>query len=85
MTFDIPVATLCLPSVNVLQTLDISNLNLMLTDCSDSNLELEVAVTLVFLWSEDLGPPVRPVLGSLLVLLLNIPVQQTGLTENGDH
>ena len=28
MTDDIPVATLCLPSVNVLQTLDISNLNL---------------------------------------------------------
>ena len=38
----------------------------MLIDCSDSNLELEVAVTLIFLWSEDLGSPVRPVLGSLL-------------------
>ena len=38
-------------------------------------------MTLIFLLAEDLGSPVRPVLCSLLQLLLNIPVQQTWLPE----
>ena len=56
----------------------------MLIDNAMANLELEVAVTLIFLLAEDLGSPVCPVLGSLLVLLLNIPVQQTWLPENSN-
>ena len=50
-----------------------------------ANLELEVAVTVIFLRAEDLGSPLRPVLGSLLVLLLNIPLQQTWLPQNRNY
>ena len=54
-------------------------------DWLDFNLELEVAVTFILLRAEDLGAPVSPVLGSLLVLLLNIPVQQAWLPEKRNY